>query len=149
MASYTQLCVHLIFGLKKRQKFIPEDIYEYMGGIINKIGGKSIIIGGTNDHVHILLFMPKDKSISELVRTVKNNSSKWHNQKSMGRMYWQEGYAAYSVSKSIIPRVVSYIRNQKEHHKLRSFADEMRDFIDDKDVLKIWENWFAKQECEE
>jgi hypothetical protein len=83
------------------------------------------------DHVHVFFGMRPTQSLSELMQAVKGDSSKWINEKrlSRGRFSWQEGYGAFSYSKSHVPAVIRYIRNQEEHHKTRSFLDEYHDFL--------------------
>jgi REP element-mobilizing transposase RayT len=114
---------------------------EYVAGIIDSIGGVVIAIGGTYDHIHILSYIPKTSSISEYVRNIKSNSSKWFNQKGFGVMHWQEGYAAFGVSPSNIDSVAQYVRMQEEHHRKLSFREEIAKYIKDKDVLETWDKW--------
>ena len=91
-------------------------MYAYLAGIINNIGGLSIKINGIDDHVHILCLLPKDLSIGEFMAKIKANSSKWFRQTHCPDFGWQDGYAAFSVSKSNLVTVENYIINQEEHH---------------------------------
>lgn len=134
-SSLVKIDVHLIFHIKTTSSRLePEDlerIWLYIGGIIRNIGGTVIQIGGVSDHIHILSSLPKDMSIAEFVRTIKVDSSKWI--KTIDRKYnsfeWQRGYGAFSVSPSIIPKVMEYIKNQQEHHRFKTFAEEYRAFL--------------------
>lgn len=131
--SYCHLTVHIIFSTKERYRFITNEIKDalqhYIGGIINNHNGQSIIIGGTDDHAHILCLMPKEMSIADFVRSIKSNSSKWIHDKYHADFSWQTGYAAFAVSKSNVEAVRNYILNQEEHHKKESFQVEFDKFM--------------------
>ncbi len=144
-SSFCQVAIHLIFGLRRRQKFLTKDVQSYIHGIITQIKGVPIQVGGTTDHVHILCYLPKDQSISDFVRIIKANSSKWHNEQGFGVMHWQTGYAVYSVSKTNLSNVSDYIANQEEHHRKVSFADEMKQYLGCKTGLKVWSDWFGEE----
>ena len=147
MSSHCQITVHIIFGLRRRQKFINSEIRSYIGGIINQRGGQTIAINGTSDHVHILCNMPKDKSIADFVRSIKSFSSRWYNSRGFGKMQWQIGYAAFSVSKTNIDKVKEYILHQEEHHRKMTFEDEMLKYLDDPVAIAVWKKWvFGKQD---
>jgi len=102
---------------------LPE-LWTYMGGIARDQNIRSLAIGGTTDHVHILLSLPGTITIAKAVGLIKGNSSKWLGQKDVQPFAWQEGYAAFSVSKNVINKVSAYIHNQKEHHQQVSFQEE-------------------------
>ncbi|HNX01873.1 MAG TPA: IS200/IS605 family transposase [Candidatus Cloacimonadota bacterium] len=131
--SYCHLATHIIFSTKERYRFITneikDDLQHYIGGIINNHHGQSIIVGGTNDHVHILCLLPKEMSIAEFVRSIKSNSSKWAHEKYRVEFAWQTGYAAFAVSKSNVESVRNYVLNQEEHHKKESFQVEFDKFM--------------------
>ena len=147
--NFTNLLTHVIFSTKDRVPHIkPElkaDLHAYMGGIVRKINGKTVIVDGTGDHVHLLLWMPPKVSISETLRVLKSNSSRWLNQKRSGSpaFAWQTGYGAFSVSHSSAPTVARYIRTQEEHHQRISFQEEFVSFLKkngiDYDERYIWE----------
>ena len=131
-SSLVKIDIHLIFHIKStcitmRDEDLPR-IFSYIAGIVNGVGGVSFIVGGINDHVHILASLPKSMSVVDFVRTVKAESSRW--MKSLDRSYsgfaWQDGYGAFSVSPSVLPKTVEYIKRQREHHKRRSFESEYR-----------------------
>jgi putative transposase len=127
------VCIHIIFSTKDRLNLIKHEylheIHLYVLGIINNIHGQSISINGTENHIHILCMMPKDICLSEFVRTIKSNSSKWYHDKFSRNFAWQTGYAAFSVSKSMLPSVKNYIQNQEEHHKKVSYEDEFNKYM--------------------
>lgn len=133
--TYSQIYIHLVFSVKARQHLILDDwkdeLYKYMCGIVNAKNQKVYAIGGMPDHVHVLLSMKPDMSLSELVKIIKANSSKWLNEKDwvVGKFYWQEGFGAFSCSQSQLDRVIQYINNQKQHHQKRSFKDEYLDLL--------------------
>ena len=133
--SYTQLNVHAIFVVKHRECLITpnfqDKLYEYFGGILHEIKCYPLAIGGTADHVHLLYEMNKTHSLGDQMRIVKANSSKWINEKklTLNRFEWQNGYAAFSVSKSDRDRVIKYITSQVEHHKNVKFKDEFYDLL--------------------
>lgn len=112
-------------------------IYCYIGGIIRSLSGFTYTIGGRPDHIHILASLPASMALSDYVRTIKANSSKW--MKSLGTEYanfsWQEGYGAFSVSESMKDAVIDYIKHQKEHHQCRSANDEFAHFLERNGLL--------------
>ena len=130
-SSLTHLIYHIVFSTKERCPLVTEnlsvELYPYMAGIIRGEGGASLRIGGVSDHVHILTKLPASKSLSEILRRIKGNSSKWVNEQPRfcGQFAWQRGYAAFSVSQSVVERVAAYIGRQKEHHQAVSFHDEL------------------------
>ena len=128
--TYSQIYVHLVFAVKGRQNLISsvfkEELYKYISGIIKNKKQKLYIINGMPDHVHMLISISPDISISELVREIKSNTSKFINQKhlSVGKFEWQVGFGAFSYSQSQINQIVNYIKQQEEHHRKRSFREE-------------------------
>lgn len=133
--TYSQLYVHLVFAVKGRQSLIhnewKETLYKYIAGIIRNQNEKLIIINGMADHVHILIGIKPDKCISDMVRDIKSHSSKFINDQGFvkGRFEWQEGFGAFSVSQSLVPKLIVYIQNQEMHHKKRSFQSEYLGFL--------------------
>ena len=107
------------------------ELYPYMGGILRQLNAKALQIGGTKDHVHLLLEIPHTVSVSDLVRVLKTNSCRWIHQKwkTHGSFAWQEGYGAFSVSESRVSAVTAYIAGQEEHHKAVSFQKEFLEFL--------------------
>jgi REP element-mobilizing transposase RayT len=130
--AYARNHVHVVFSTRQRQRAISADIqpklWAYLHGIAKNYALDMLAIGGTEDHVHLLLVLPPKLSLANAIRTLKANSSKWMNES--GHFFsWQDGYAAFSVSTSSIDAVRAYIENQAEHHKRRSFAEEFVTFL--------------------
>ena len=128
--TYTQIHIQTVFAVQNRQSMIGEqrkdDLYKYITSIIQNNDHKLLQINGMPDHIHILFGMRPVQSLSELMKQVKQDSSKWINQNRLtrGKFSWQEGYGAFSYSKSQLPRVIKYIRNQGKHHKTKTFREE-------------------------
>jgi putative transposase len=129
--TFANLIYHIVFSTKNRIPSIGpeirEPLYQYMGGILRGEGGILLEIGGMPDHVHILAKMKPSMAPAEIVKKVKGGSSKWLNERPdrSGRFEWQAGYAAFSVSASLVETVRRYIRRQEEHHREISFRDEL------------------------
>ena len=134
--TYTQIHIQAIFAVKKRtgliQKEWKDELYKYTTGIIQKNDHKLLAINGVADHIHIFLGMRPAQSLSELMQDVKANSSKWINEKKFinDKFEWQEGYGAFSYSRSQISKVIAYIENQKEHHRKTTFLEEYKNFLE-------------------
>ncbi len=128
--TYTQIYIHVVFSVQGRQSLIQrerkEELYKYISGIVRNKKQKLIAINGMADHVHIFLGMKPDIALSDLVRDIKNNSSKFVNEKKWirGRFNWQEGFGAFSYGHSQIDAVVKYIQNQERHHAKRTLKEE-------------------------
>ena len=126
---------HVIFSTKGREPFIDADLkphlHAYMATILRDLGGKAVLINGMPDHVHVLTYVPATISISDLLRNLKANASRWVHETYPGRQAfgWQRGYAAFGVSRSNVDDVRRYIADQEEHHKTVSFQDEYRAFL--------------------
>lgn len=133
--TYSQLLVHVIFAVKGRQNLISdlwkEELYKYITGIISNKKQKLLCINGVGDHIHILIGLRPDISVSDLVRDIKNNSTNFINTKNfvMGKFSWQTGFGAFTYSNSQIDKVVKYILNQENHHLSKSFKEEYLEFL--------------------
>ena len=131
--TYTANFVHCVFSTKERRNLIPETLQEnlwaYLLGIANNLNLKTLAVGGTANHVHILVGLPTKMTVAETVQKLKANSSRWLGEQGI-KFQWQEGYGAFSVSPSLLNAVQTYIRNQKEHHLKRSFEEELRLLLD-------------------
>ncbi|MBO7594128.1 MAG: transposase [Salinivirgaceae bacterium] len=134
-ATLVEIDVHIVFHIKTtsvtmRESDIPL-IHKYIGGVLKNIDSVPVCIGGINDHVHILCPLPKTMALSEFVRAIKSNSSRWI--KTMDSYYngfeWQTGYGAFSVSPSVKEKTIQYISTQAEHHKKQTFKDEYLAFL--------------------
>ncbi|MDA6069626.1 IS200/IS605 family transposase [Flavobacterium sp. AC] len=134
--TYTQIHIHFVFAVKFRQGIInkewKEELYKYIAGIIKNNNHKLLAINGISDHVHILIGIRPAQSISDLMKNIKQDSSKWINNSRFLECHfeWQEGYGAFSYSKSQLTAVISYIENQELHHKKRTFREEYIDFLE-------------------
>ncbi|MBE6435790.1 MAG: transposase [Akkermansiaceae bacterium] len=134
--SYTKIIIHIIFHVKDETESIIEHdltkVYNYICGVIRNFSGYVYAIGGRPDHIHILAAPPVSMSLSDFVRTIKANTSKWI--KTLHKQYasfsWQEGYGAFSVSKSNTKAVIRYIRNQKIHHHTKSAQEEFMQILE-------------------
>jgi len=135
--TFTQIHIHAVFAVQNRVSLISktweERLYQYMTGIIQNNNHKLLCINGMPDHIHILFGMRPTQSLSDLMKDIKGASSLWINENNFisGKFKWQEGYGAFSYSKSQIPKVATYIENQKEHHKKKSFIDEFKKILND------------------
>ena len=128
--TYTQLYIHLVFAVKGRESLIPREhkseLQKYSMGIIQNHKHKRIAIENEPDHIHILVGLKPDQSISDLVKHIKASSTLWlKEQPWMKRGFsWQEGFGAFSYSRSQLDRVIAYIANQEAHHKKQTFREE-------------------------
>ena len=135
MSSFTKLTYHVIFSTKYRQPLIRESIrerlYEYLGGTIRGLKGHLIEIGGVEDHLHLLANFSPALSLSDVIRDLKSNGSRWVNELKAvpGRFEWQKGYACFTVSYSQRGQIQNYIRNQREHHRKRTFQEEYIEYL--------------------
>ena len=138
--TYTQLYIQFVFAVQNRKSLIhPEwelELHKYITGIIQNKSHKMIAINGMPDHLHLFIgFQPVDH-MSELIKVVKGESTKWMKERNLvnGRFRWQEGYGAFSYSRSHIDRVYHYIQNQKEHHKKKTFRQEYIELLEKFDI---------------
>ena len=126
--TYTNLLTHALFSTKDRRPTIrPEwksDLHAYLGGIITNLRGKPVLINGPRDHVHLLFVLPASLALSDFMEKLKANSSKWAKEHTPG-FAWQTGYAAFSVSQSKLAEVKAYIAEQDEHHRRRTYREEV------------------------
>jgi len=133
--SLSKVYVHITYSTKNRENLIDETIasflYEYLGGICNRLECYPIQVGGYKNHVHILCLLSKKVTQIKLLEEVKKASSKWIKTKGKkyNNFYWQDGYGIFSVNPAEIGTVTEYIQNQAEHHKKRTFKDEFRAFL--------------------
>lgn len=133
--SYNKIWIHAIWATKDRNHFISSQIerklYRFLFNQFTELGCVVRAINGMPDHIHCLFLLNPNKSIVEVIKQIKGSSSHFMNQEDFinEKFSWQTGYAAYSVSESILERVHQYIKNQKEHHKKKNFEDEYQDFL--------------------
>ena len=132
--SLAQIYLHLVFSTKYRKPFLndkelAERTHAYLAGACKSLNSPSLIVGGVEDHVHILFFrQSKNIALKTLVGELKRESSKWIKTQSsnLSEFYWQGGYGAFSISPSHVRALIRYIANQQEHHKTETFQDEFR-----------------------
>lgn len=132
--TYTQLYVQIVFTVKGRENLISknnrEELHKYITGIVQKRDQKVLAVFCMPDHVHILVAIKPSIALSDLVRDIKAGSSKFiTDQKWAGKFSWQEGFGAFSYSRSQIDNVIKYILNQEEHHRKMTFREEYIDFL--------------------
>lgn len=133
--TYSQIYIQVVFAVAGRLNLIEkswkDELYKYITGIIKNNDQKLIVIGGVENHIHILIGLKPNIALSDLVRDIKANSSRFINEKRFvkGKFSWQEGFGAFSYSQSQLDDVIRYIENQEEHHKKYSFKDEYLKFL--------------------
>ncbi|MGY4537672.1 putative transposase [Mucilaginibacter sp. UYNi724] len=138
--TYTQIYIHIVFAVKNRNALLNTDWDDrfrlYIIAIVQNNGHKMLAINNMPDHLHMFIGLDPSQSISDLMRLVKGDSSEWINKERLTpfKFQWQEGYGAFSYSKSHIDKVVKYITNQREHHKKFNFLDEYRQLLTSFDI---------------
>jgi putative transposase len=131
-SSYCNLLYHIVFATKGREPWmtatIRPRIHQYLGGAIGAENGIAMIVNGTADHIHILAKLRQDKALSKLIGELKANSSGWISRtfREAAGFARQEGYGAFTVSESQVPKVRRYIERQQEHHRTVSFVEELK-----------------------
>jgi putative transposase len=136
MASHQQLLYHIVFSTKERRLLLQDDevrthVWSYMAGVASNLGGHALRIGGYFDHAHLLLRIPAKIAVSDFVGKLKANTSKHVNESynALQNFHWQDGYGAFTVSRSQTDSVTHYIDRQIEHHKKRSFQEEFLEML--------------------
>jgi putative transposase len=131
--SLVEIYVHIVFSTKHRQPFLRDaefraKTHAYLAGILRNSHCPALVVGGVEDHVHLLCRLVKQTTISDLLRELKRDSSKWakEQQPQLGDFYWQDGYGAFSISPGHVPELSAYIAHQEEHHRQESFQDKFR-----------------------
>ena len=133
--TYTSLLYHIVFSTKNRQPWLTLEIegrvWAYIGGIARKHKMTALQVGGVEDHIHALVIAPPTIAPCQIAQVLKGESSKWiHDEFPLLRRFgWQDGYGAFTVSKSNIPEVIKYIQNQREHHRQKTFQEEYLDLL--------------------
>jgi REP element-mobilizing transposase RayT len=133
--TFSQIYIQYVFVVQGRMNMIlpvfQDEVYKYISGIVTAKGQKTLAVNGMEDHVHVLVGLKPAMRIADLVRDIKNNSSNFINEKGYlkQKFCWQEGYGAFSYSQANFGSVIEYIKNQKEHHKKRTFKTEYMVFL--------------------
>lgn len=132
-ASFAKIYLHIVFSTRQRKKYLQnkplrDEMHRYLGGTCRHLGCPALVVGGIEDHVHILCRLSMAMAVSKLVRELKRESSKWIKTKDRGMsdFHWQDGYGAFSISPSHVRALRVYIANQEKHHRTESFQDEYR-----------------------
>jgi len=134
--TYTSLHYHITFSTKNRERWlsptVEQRIWAYLSGIARENQIMSLKIGGTEDHVHLVLGLPPALALSKGVQLLKGGSSKWiaDSFSTLRGFRWQDGYGAFTVSKSNLSEVIKYVENQREHHRTKTFQEEYRALLD-------------------
>ena len=139
--SLAQIYLHVVFSTKHRVPFLQNkglraELHAYLGGICRDLDSPSVIIGGVEDHVHVLCRLSRTQKVADLVRELKRESSKWLKTKEveLTDFHWQDGYGAFSISPGHVETLRAYIENQEEHHAKESFQDEFRRLLQKYDI---------------
>jgi REP element-mobilizing transposase RayT len=133
--TYTQINIHAVFSVKGRMNLLAddfrEDLFRYIHGILDNIGQYPLAVNGFRDHVHVLFEMQPAKALSDVIKVVKANSSKWINDNHyvVGNFSWQEGFGGFSYSRSQRDDVINYIAQQPKHHATKTFREEYFDLL--------------------
>ncbi len=133
--SYNKIWIHAIWATKERMPIIHSNIeykiHQFISEQLRAQGCLVRIINGMPDHIHCLFLLSPQKSIAEVIKQIKGSSSHYVNQNDLTskKFAWQTGYAAYSVSESVVEKVFQYIKTQKEHHQKNSFMQEYEAFL--------------------
>jgi len=149
MHTYTNLLTHVTFSTRGRKRFLVDDLrprlLAYMGGIVQEMHGNALAVGGTDDHVHLLLVLPPTLALAAAMRVLKTNSSRWVHETFPERVVfaWQDGYGGFSVSQSNRDTIKAYIANQESHHRRMTFKEELIALLDrhgiDYDEAHLWD----------
>src|SRR5664279_2801308 len=133
--TYTQVHVQAVFAVQNRECIIrnswKEELYKYISGVMQSNHHKLLSINSMPNHIHILFGLRPSQSLADLMQDVKGSSSKWINDKKFvkGKFSWQEGYGAFSYSKSEVPTIIQYIIDLTHHHKRKTFTEEYYDML--------------------
>jgi REP element-mobilizing transposase RayT len=133
--TFSQIYFHIVFSTKNRENLLHTDIetrvWAYIGGIARKHKMTALQVGGIDNHIHALVGVPTTASASQVAKYLKGDSSHWIHGEFPGlrSFAWQDGYGVFSVSKSLIPTVVDYIKRQREHHKRQTFEEEFVELL--------------------
>jgi len=126
--TYAQNVIHVVFSTKDRRKLMSGEfrprMWAYAAGICKKFDILVLAVGGMEDHIHLLIQIPPSLSLANAVNAIKSNTSRWADEQGH-KFAWQQGYAAFSVSASLVPTVVRYIQTQESHHKKMTFDAEL------------------------
>jgi putative transposase len=138
--TYSQIFYHVVFAVRNRESLITppikDELYKYISGIVSNQKQKLFIINGMPDHVHLLLNCKPNMNLSDLVREIKEHSTKFINDKKIlrGKFYWQAGFGAFTVSKKDVAMILNYIKTQEDHHQNKTFREEYLQFLKENEI---------------
>jgi putative transposase len=133
--SLANLYIHLIFSTKDRFPYLNQsvrpDLHAYMAVVLANLNSPAVLINSMPDHMHVLFNMGRTVTLAQVVEDVKKSSSKWIKTQGadLSTFAWQAGYGGFSVSESNLPKVANYIRHQEDHHRVKTFQEEYREFL--------------------
>jgi len=139
--TYTQLFVHFVFAVQNRICLIKPkwevQLYKYMSGIIEQQGHKLYVINGMPDHVHSIISMSPKQAPSDLMYHVKRSSSLWINENQFvaGKFSWQDGFGGFTLGCAQLTEKINYVNQQKEHHKVSTFKEEYKLFLEENNIV--------------
>ena len=135
--SLSRILLHVVFSTVERRPFLRDphqrdELHRYLGGILNERGCASILVGGTEDHVHLVFALSRTATVAETIKEVKRSSAVWIKRRppNQADFAWQAGYGAFSLGYSQLEATRAYVANQEEHHRKRSFQDEFRALLE-------------------
>jgi REP element-mobilizing transposase RayT len=147
--SLSKVLLHVVFSTKNREKTIPVNLrsalHAYLAGICRAKGSEAFRVGGTSDHIHIACTLPRTLTMAKLVEEIKKPSSIWMKQQEGGppNFSWQAGYGIFSLGQSQLQTLLQYIDHQEEHHRTKSFKEELLELLDkycvEYDEKYLWE----------
>jgi REP element-mobilizing transposase RayT len=134
-SSLSNLLYHIVYSTKNREPRITtykKDLHKFICSNIIQEGGQVFSVNGTDDHIHIAAKLLPRNSVSNILKLIKGNSSKWVNEQNKCRSHfsWQKGYGAFTISKSKLNTVIRYINSQEVHHRKKTFKEEFIDLLD-------------------
>ncbi len=135
IGAFSQIYIQIVFAVKCRKSLInpnwEEELFKYITGVVQNKGQKMLAINGTANHIHIFIGMRPSCRLSDLVREIKKASNIFVNERGFSKFKfeWQEGYGAFSYSHSALDNVIAYVKNQKEHHRKKTFKEEYVEFL--------------------
>ena len=138
--SYSSTLIHYVFSTKERRNTISSELrqrlWPYLGGVAREHGMKALAVGGTENHAHALISLPSTLTVAKAIQLVKGSSSKWIHETfpTHATFAWQEGYAAFSIGVSGVSETIAYINSQEEHHRTRTFEEELKGFLARHDI---------------
>ncbi|HET9136892.1 MAG TPA: IS200/IS605 family transposase [Candidatus Kapabacteria bacterium] len=148
--SYAALYYHIVFRTKDKFTLLPEPIFtrlgEYLGGILRNLDGTLLAYGGMPDHIHLLVSLGREMSLAATMKSIKGYSSKWIHETfpEYQKFAWQSGYGAFTVSPSVLPKVKQYIATQAEHHRHRTYREELLLFLKEYGI-EYDEKWISDE----